>query len=860
MSHTALLPFKKNFYQLNQNNSNNGSCNNSIDQATSESQSEISSIGSDFNNDLKLIAVQLNVSVDDLKTERFKVDRQKIGNMIKTNIDNANNRNQAEEFFEKIMKETSTHIGWPSRLKIGAKTKRDPNIRVVGKPDDVSRAKERIMLCLDSRGDRVILKMDVSYTDHSFIISRGGRNIQKIMEETSTHIHFPDSNRSNSIEKSNQVSLCGNLEGVEKARHLVRASAPVVFSFELPIIAAGHPVPDNDTIYVKEIEQKYNVQIIFSTRAKLHSSLVLVKGSEVDVIHVKKATKLLIERISENITNTSILLVQMQIDIAVQNHFVVAGKSSENLRGIMKSTGTEIIFPDANDCNVKPIKRSQVTITGTIEAVYAARQQLIGSLPVTLIFDHPENTIDMDKVAKLMKTLDVFINVRPKFRQSNLCIVIKGIEKFIGKVYEARQQLLSISAPTIIPQIPQTYYACQDGEISISSLLESSSNNPPSPITPVFADFSYNLQPSMNWNFSKPTGGQTTIASSNMNNETLENLKSQLAQNINISSSSSTGNTSLGAHGMSMPTSNNIIGPYNRYLNPSTNYLMQKPNLCNISTNTSGYQSFSSSTNSLEQSLSLNGTNSQNSSRCNNNTTIPLVSSSCVITSPDTTETHNKTPTQQSSQIYDGQQKTQQSNAFSTLLHDFECKKIYGLKAMQGTPVQGEARIPTPVWAGMSLSCTSPIPTETPDTNNIWKRGNITPYNMGVTTSLLDVTPRQQRQNLSRYNDLHTLMVYLGLEHYIKTFIVNEIDLEVFKSLSDNDLKSLGITALGARRKLLLAIRDLCVDSSRYHHQSFLQHRGTAAASSGAQINSPPNPTFSGSAAPGAERRMSGRW
>lgn len=37
----------------------------------------------------------------------------------------------------------------------------------------------------------------------------------------------------------------------------------------------------------------------------------------------------------------------------------------------------QIIFPDLNDVNIKPIKKSQVTITGSIDGVYNARQQLI---------------------------------------------------------------------------------------------------------------------------------------------------------------------------------------------------------------------------------------------------------------------------------------------------------------------------------------------------------------------------------------------------------------------------------------------------------------------------------------------------
>jgi protein bicaudal C len=45
----------------------------------------------------------------------------------------------------------------------------------------------------------------------------------------------------------------------------------------------------------------------------------------------------------------------------------------------MQRTSTVIIFQDANDINVKPIKRSQVTISGPINGVYLAREQLLVS-------------------------------------------------------------------------------------------------------------------------------------------------------------------------------------------------------------------------------------------------------------------------------------------------------------------------------------------------------------------------------------------------------------------------------------------------------------------------------------------------
>lgn len=116
----------------------------------SESQSEISSVDSDWS-DLKMIAAQLGViNPDDLVTERFRIDRTKLENMIKTET-NEVGMNCAEKFFDDIVKETNTYIGWPCRLKLGAKTKKDPHVRIVGKPNDVLKAKERVTTALDAR-------------------------------------------------------------------------------------------------------------------------------------------------------------------------------------------------------------------------------------------------------------------------------------------------------------------------------------------------------------------------------------------------------------------------------------------------------------------------------------------------------------------------------------------------------------------------------------------------------------------------------------------------------------------------------------------------------------------------------------
>lgn len=67
----------------------------------------------------------------------------------------------------------------------------------------------------------------------------------------------------------------------------------------------------------------------------------------------------------------------MHLEVTTSHHPIVVGKNSQGLREIMQRTNTTIIFQNVNDSNVRPIKRSQVTIAGPIDGVYFARQQLI---------------------------------------------------------------------------------------------------------------------------------------------------------------------------------------------------------------------------------------------------------------------------------------------------------------------------------------------------------------------------------------------------------------------------------------------------------------------------------------------------
>lgn len=78
------------------------------------------------------------------------------------------------------------------------------------------------------------------------------------------------------------------------------------------------------------------------------------------------------------------------------------------------------------------------------------------------MFDLPEDSmtasVDTDKISQLMQSLDVFINVRHKPKQSTRSVIIKGIERKASNIYKARKQLLGLDEPTVVADIPATYH------------------------------------------------------------------------------------------------------------------------------------------------------------------------------------------------------------------------------------------------------------------------------------------------------------------------------------------------------------------------------------------------------------------
>ncbi|RXM36359.1 Protein bicaudal C-like 1-B [Acipenser ruthenus] len=823
--------------------------------------------------------------------ERFRVDRKKLEVMLLAATEGK--VNGGEDFFQKVMEETKTQIAWPSKLKIGAKSKKDPHIKVSGKKDNVKEAKEKIMSVLDTK-----------------------------------------------------VSIAGQPIGVEAARARIRELLPLVLMFELPAII--QPNPDPNSPAVQHISQTYNISVSFKQRSRMYGATGIVRGSQNNTTAVKRGTALLLDHLAGSLANA--ISVSTQLDIAPQHHLFMMGRNGSNIKHIMQRTGAQIHFPDPNN----PQKKSTVYLQGTIDSVCLARQYLMGCLPLVLMFDIKEDIeVEPPCITQLMEQLDVFISIKPKPKQPSKSVIVKSVERNALNMYEARKCLLGLESSGVTIQTSNSSTViCPVGldilasaglgltslgllgptssslnsSTAASSLLnalnssvsplQNSSSGTPSPTLWATSLTSPTSAPGFSSPLMMHPATQATLTSiflSGVQGYT-QNTPSPppglapIDSQVNGLSETSKSLSSLNGH---VKHSNSV---YRRLSGPCLADKVLGGNHTDSSNESSGHSpteqlttksspdegsndafvevgmprspSHSANSNELKQMLGSSKSSTgkrqavellQGTKNSHLHTSDHLLSDSDSSAS-ESPLADKKAPGSERAAERAAQQNSERirlaSPSFANMqAFDYEQKKLLATKAMLKKPVVTEVRTPTNTWSGLGFSKSMPA-----ETIKELRRANHVPYKPTMSTtyegsplslsrsdsreglgsgsdsdnwrerngngtlahsefpSAIGSPKRKQNKSTEHYlscsnymdcissmtgsngcnlngsfkgSDLPELFSKLGLGKYTDVFQQQEIDLQTFLTLTDQDLKELGITTFGARRKMLLAISEL---------------------------------------------------
>ncbi|KAM9356873.1 bicaudal C homolog 2 [Symphorus nematophorus] len=790
--------------------------------------------------------------------ERFRIDRKKLENMLYA--PKQGDDETGEEFFERVMRETDTQVKWPSKLKIGAKSKKDPHVKVEGRRANVLEAKKKILKVLETRVNKVTLKMDVAYTEHSHVIGKGGGNIKKVMEVTSCHIHFPDSNRHNATgEKSNQVSIAGPIEGVEEARRRIRELQPLSLTFDLPVSLVPQTLPDAGSPLIQQVVQTLGVNVSFravpphpQAQPAFYESCCTVWGLQGNAAAVKKATCILMELLLGSEVTGGI--VNSQLDVTSQQHLFLLGQNGAHFLSVMHQTQTQIILPDLS----APQSPPTLLIQGSPDGVCLARQQLMDCLPVCLMFDMREDgEADPCKLAQMMQNLGVFISVKPKVKQTSKSVVVKGLERNISCLYEARRLLLGLDSSETAKVTEMTPDPVLAGSgltnywlnMLLQQLRLSEQGSVPAPIPEALSGTK--PRPSPPPGLTPPADdGKTGLKGTD--SRPLE----KILENEDLSGQSEDESSKVVV--MSSSDVSDAVSSISRAGLMGRRGSLQGPEISKVFIQGRRHSTGQALTHRL-LSAEIEGGRSERRNSLRRDVTL----------------------------VQDV--RTDSSKAED---YDYEKKKLLATRAMQRKPVVTEVRTPTDTWSGLGFSKSMPAeavkelrnisrrsykpylstissqswaaqsgkvsngsdsenwrdrrgstssslpasssssssssPSSPPSTfssstssfpafaSSVNRSRNDKPsesfsssYCEGVCSLRRASTCSQRSPSPQMTDDLPELLSQLGLIKYIDVFEQQEIDYQTFLTLSDEDLKEVGVSTFGARRKMLLAISDL---------------------------------------------------
>jgi len=536
---------------------------------------------------------------------------------------------------------------------------------------------------------------------------------------------------------------------------------------------------------------------------------------------VKEATLLLMEYLCKGLVGGTAPVV-MTMEVSPQHHAIVLGKGNINLKIIMQRTNTTIIFPDAGDPNIPPIKKGSVTIcSNSIHNVYLARQLLLGSLPIVMMFDIPETLqVEESVISKLQDDEDVIISIKPKARQTSKSCIVKTQERNSAGLYNTRHVLLQLDRQGEQPvraDIPETYKVPLSGSssnIAMASLpanrgpylnLAAAPVSPYPPLTPVYTPGL--ARPPSPWQLPPPPPPTPVSALGVLppNHPYLQDYAMLVLNNI----------TRLQQQQLLQAEQQVGSGPagYGSAVSPGAGQ---------HTSHGSGHGSSgmgSSLHSSPLRTPHRPAKSPRNSSpvTAGGNLTANLHKLDITGGSSGIGVDRDKNLSQDMSVLLSGMTVEDRrapgcEKKFVQTANDYEHKKLLATKAAKKQPM-GEVRTPNAIWSGLGFSSSMPEAVlrermaaehakakqqrvQEVASNSDWLQQS------AALDSLLQQAGCEEGARTG--DSLSCILASQGLAKYTNVFLSNEIDLQTFSSLTDEELKEIGIPTFGARKKLLL--------------------------------------------------------
>ncbi|XP_046646996.1 protein bicaudal C homolog 1-like isoform X2 [Daphnia pulicaria] len=293
------------------------------------------------------------------------------------------------------------------------------------------------------------LSMEVSYIFHSHLIGRAGKNINRVMEDTGTRIHFPDCNRIAGEFKRNSVVVRGPIANLENARQRIRADIPVEFIVDCNMERVNSIGESSLSDY---FSKTFGVLMRFYPKIDGVSCQVNIRGQQ-DRLQLLKDAVTYFGRVTHTPVDSVVMKVETSFD-----HVWIA---RDHIDKIITATGAGIRCPDVSVLKELP-KKYCVWIRGSMDQVYMASSMLNGLLPMQLMVQVPSDRFNRHLLGRA-QNMDVMFHVELS-TSDILTIRLTSYEWNTRNLFDVLKCCLELpnNVAAVIPSLSPTWLALAD--------------------------------------------------------------------------------------------------------------------------------------------------------------------------------------------------------------------------------------------------------------------------------------------------------------------------------------------------------------------------------------------------------------
>ncbi|GMR35164.1 hypothetical protein PMAYCL1PPCAC_05359 [Pristionchus mayeri] len=292
--------------------------------------------------------------------------------------------------------------------------------------DDAAKALQKIAKDLAESNFQDSVPIFKEFYKH--IVGKGGSNIKKIREETSTRIDLPDENS-----EEERIAVTGKKENVEKAIALLQKmqselASVVTVEIEIPVKVQARMIGGGRRVLF-DIEKECGGVYIKFPAEKSESTKVTINGPKEDV---EKAQKVLLDLAKDREAN----FAEDTVKAKPEFHRFIIGKGGARINKIKSAGNVRIMFPRQADAD-----QESIHLLGTKDEVVRAKAELeaiIKQLNETVELKMEVNAkyhVHFKRVgAQLLKEIqdqngNVVISFPGKAAEDQRTVTIKGIKQ-----------------------------------------------------------------------------------------------------------------------------------------------------------------------------------------------------------------------------------------------------------------------------------------------------------------------------------------------------------------------------------------------------------------------------------------------